>query len=68
MASINSKAFEALLRTGEYSDFTITCHGTEFKVHKNILGTGSGFFKALFRNECQVSDMIGFRRLRDKSL
>jgi hypothetical protein len=54
MAGVPVAAFHALLESGDYSDFTIKCQGTEFKIHKNILGAGSGYFKALFRSSFMV--------------
>ncbi|EPE33775.1 POZ [Glarea lozoyensis ATCC 20868] len=35
---------------GDYSDFQITCRGHKFLVHKLVLGTQSGYFSVLFRN------------------
>lgn len=57
MACFKSSAFEALMQSGDYSDFTVRCKGTEFKVHKMVMGAGSGFFKGLFRSPCKVSNI-----------
>lgn len=35
----------SLLLSGEYSDFTITCQGDTYKVHKAVVCARSGFFK-----------------------
>ncbi|KAK1971965.1 POZ domain-containing protein [Colletotrichum sublineola] len=37
-----------LLETGKFSDFTIVCQNTEFRVHKAVLYPQSDYFAALF--------------------
>lgn len=54
MAGLYREDLNALLQKGDYSDFSIVCKGTVFRVHKVILGVGSDFFKGLFRNEFKV--------------
>lgn len=54
MSGLRPSDFKEILRKGEYSDFKICCKGTEFNVHKFILGCSSSFFGALFRRQCKV--------------
>lgn len=54
MAGVTS-GFGELLRTGSYSDFKITCKGTEFKVHKAIVCSASDFFKTMCDSGFKVS-------------
>lgn len=45
------------LKSGKYSDFTITCGGDTYNVHKAVVCTKSGFFERAERfNGQQVSD------------
>lgn len=51
-----------ILKTGEFSDFTIDCQGTQFRVHRNVICRGSpvlykvcaGSFKVSMESEEQV--------------
>lgn len=54
MAGLPIEGLRALLGSGDYSDFTIKCQGTEYKTHKVIIGLGSDFFTALLRNGFKV--------------
>lgn len=49
---------ERLLLTEEYSDLTITCHGSEWKVHKAIVCIASDFFKACCKNFKEASSGV----------
>ena len=41
--------------SGEYSDFIVSCGGTEFKCHKIILASRSPVFKAMFSSDVKES-------------
>ena len=58
MAGITS-GFGELLRSGNYSDFKITCKGAEFNVHRAIVCSASDFFKALCDSGFKVSSCSG---------
>jgi hypothetical protein len=49
-------SWEAILKTGEYHDFTITCKGFTFRVHKLVLRAASDFFRTLCDGNFQVCD------------
>ena len=40
----------AMFEDPELSDFTITCGGSTFRVHKAIIGAQSSYFRAMFRD------------------
>lgn len=44
----------ALRNSSEFSDFTITCDGSTYHVHKLILGTHSKVFARMFRSGFKV--------------
>ncbi|KDN72390.1 putative BTB/POZ domain-containing protein [Colletotrichum sublineola] len=44
-----------LLETGKFSDFTIVCQNTEFRVHKAVLYPQSDYFAALFDSNMEVN-------------
>ncbi|KAF4458120.1 Speckle-type POZ protein [Fusarium austroafricanum] len=46
LGALSTSVSDRLFKTGAYSDFTITCRGKEFKVHKAIICPQSSFFKA----------------------
>lgn len=59
----DDKAFsKKLLATGKYSDFTISCHGHEWKVHRAILGRVK-LFDTLFVQKQESA--IRFNKLDD---
>lgn len=43
------------LQTGEYSDFTLKCHGHEFKLHKLVVCSQSPMIKAALQGPFIVS-------------
>lgn len=43
-----------LLRTGDYSDFTLVCGGQEFRVHKNIVCSQSPVISAALKSGFKV--------------
>ena len=47
MALFSAMMGEGLLISGDFSDFTLHCGGTSFKVHRPILAPVSPFFKGL---------------------
>lgn len=49
---------EKLWRTGQYSDLTITCNGSQWKVHKAIVCLASDFFKACCNNFKEASSGV----------
>lgn len=52
LVTVMSKlTMETMLRSGHYSDFTVTVDGKVYKLHKPILATNSGFFRALIETE-----------------
>ena len=51
------KALE-MLQSGEYSDFTITCRGKEFKVHKMMICCESDFFKKCCEGNFKVGVLL----------
>lgn len=53
---------DRLLDTGKFSDFTITCQGREWKVHKAIVCSQSDAMEAVsrFGKVCTVSALDGF--------
>ena len=55
MAGLSKVAQERLLRSGDFSDFKITCHGKEWRVHKGILCAGSNFFDKMCKSGFKVS-------------
>lgn len=55
MPNVAVSQMKRLLLTGDYSDFEIRCYGATFRVHKNILGPSSDYFKTLFANESKES-------------
>ncbi|KAI0554552.1 hypothetical protein F4679DRAFT_579577 [Xylaria curta] len=50
MANLKSTGAE-LLRSGEYSDFTLVCKGQEFRVHKSIICPQSSVIAAALKSE-----------------
>lgn len=47
-----------LLKSGLFSDFTIECRGSEFKVHKAIICPCSDFFKAACNPNFEVQHPV----------
>lgn len=43
-----------LLRSGEYSDFTLVCEGQKFPIHKSIVCPQSSVIAAALKSEFQV--------------
>lgn len=44
----------SLLKTSAFSDLTLTCHGREIKVHKNILYARSEYFRKMLLGPFKV--------------
>jgi BTB/POZ domain len=45
------RLFRELWESGQFSDFTITAGDQEFKVHKNVVGSRSPVFAAIFESD-----------------
>lgn len=54
MGQSNSKEGAALLKSGDFSDFKITCDNEEFLVHRNIISTKSKFLAACVKGDFKV--------------
>ena len=60
------KILEQLWNKGSYSDLMIECEGRVFKVHKAVVCSASGFFKAADESQMKESE-TGVVRLEDFS-
>ena len=50
--------FRDLLRSGQFSDLTVVCRGTEFKLHKVIACLQSPVFLAAVNSDFKVSKYL----------
>ncbi len=54
MAGITPSAYLGLLKSGDYSDLTITCQGTDFKVHRAVVCSGSTMIRAACNSDFEA--------------
>ena len=56
MAGLTAVAGRELMESGRYSDLTVTCKGTTWKLHKAIALTLSGYLKGAKNFEGEAGD------------
>lgn len=54
---------ENLLANGKYSDLTISCEGTDFKVHRAVICSQSAFFDAAVNSGFRVRSLTPANQL-----
>ena len=59
MAGLTPNQREDLFRSGQYSDFRITCNGSEFLLHRNVICTASDYMRVVCERDFKVSIIIG---------
>lgn len=55
MAGLNRDQRERFFRSGDYSDWRITCQGREWKVHRAIISQASDFFRVSCEKDFKVN-------------